>query len=270
MKKRIHGYMRNGLIILSISIASVLTGCILDTSSDKSSGMNLELDIEGTWYGTMTNRMTVSWSNFNSATEGEGEAYWVIKRKDDGSYDFPNCRGENKDVEVVGNTFVFNNVEYTVEGEDTIHAEINNSDSGQHRYYSIELNRVNKSTETIGALTGTWSNLNETTRSDNIVCAEITSSSLTTSNGDNMQQVTAFVGDGKDFSYLSTRTGTDTYDYVQIEYGDNELHGFSYNGFEEMQIDYDRSPEKGFNVAFLAKNQEAELSGNIVIEIKDY
>ena len=259
--------MKNRLLIIFIFIGGNLTGCIGDTSSDKSSYINQNFDIEGTWYGIVTNRVTVSWTDFNSASEGQSELYWVIKRNNDDSYDFPNCRGENKEIEVVDNTFVFEDIEYIVESEDVIRAEINNVDSGVHTYFSVELNRVNSSIESIGSITGTWSNLNDTTSSSDLICAEIGDVTLTTSNGDNIQEVIALVSNGQDFSYLSSRTGTNAHDYIQIEYDGNELHGFSYNGFEEMLIDYNTSPENGFNITFTARTQELDLSGNIIIEV---
>lgn len=259
--------MKNRLFILPICIGSMLAGCGSDTSENKSTHISQNFDIEGTWYGTVTNRTTVSWTDFNSASEGQSELYWVVKRKKDDSYDFPNCRGENKEIEVADNTFMFEGIEYIVESEDVIRAEINNEASGQYTYFSVELNRIDKSIDPIGNITGTWSNFNNDTSSSELICAEIASGTLTTSNGVNLQEVTALVSNGKNFSYLSSRTGTDIHDYLQIEYNDHELHGFSHNGFEEMLIDYNIKPENGFNIIFSAKNSELKLTGNIVIEL---
>ena len=124
-----------------------------------------------------------------------------------------------------------------------------------------------KDVKSIGRITGTWSEFDETTSSSDLFCAEIGDSTLTTSNGDNIQEVTVIVGTGDDFSYLSSRTGTDSHEYIKIDYGGNELHGFSYNGFEEMTIDYDISSETGFNVAFKAQKQNLALTGNIIVEL---
>ncbi len=259
--------MKSSLIILPVLIGCILIGCGGQSSPDNSSHIIQDSGIEGTWYGTVTNQVTVSWTGFNSASERQGELYWVIKRKSNGSYDFPNCRGENKDIEVVDSTFTFEDITYTIESDDVIRAEINREVSGQHVYVLIELNRINKDVKSIGSITGTWSEPNDTTNSSDIFCAEIGDNTLTTSNGDNIQEVTAFVGTGDDFSYLSSRTGTDSHEYIQIDYGGNELHGFSRNGFEKMEIDYDTSSESGFNVTFKAQKQNLELSGKIVVEL---
>lgn len=191
-------------------------------------------------------------SDFQSSSQTTTELYWVIKRKANGNLKVASCRAEDGEIDIVDSDFEFEGITYTIVSDDDIRAEVSQRNSEQYIYATIQLARINKSIDPIGYVSVDWQNTGKDSSSMvDIYCAEFNEVMSTNSNGSNIQEKNVIVGTSDSYVHLSSRSGTDTYEYIKVDYGNNNLDGFDYNGFDEMNINYDKNSDDGFSADFI-------------------
>lgn len=238
----------------------LLSGCELDIFEEDKNNQDNENDISGVWSGTQQTSISVSDSGFSSYQQSQSELHWVIRRKSDGTIEIPNCYNGYEEVEVINNAFTYKNIDYRIINEELITASVERS-GYTNLSTTIEMHRKSKDMNPIGEISGTWSEFGS--HATSIYCANISSVSISTSNGDNFSEDSITVHNGTDFSHLSIRTGTDAHKYIQIKYDNKGMNGFERNGFEYIEIEFPGAEKPFFG--FSAQEGANILEGRITL-----
>jgi hypothetical protein len=240
----------------------LLSGCELDIFEEDKNNQDNENDISGVWSGTQQTSMSVSDSGFSSYQQSQSELYWVIRRKSDGTIEIPNCYNGYEEVEVIKKAFTYKNIDYRIINEELITASVERS-GYTNISTTIEMHRKSKDMNPIGEISGTWSEYGNHTSTTPIYCANISSVSISTSNGDNFSEDSITVHNGTDYNRLSIRTGTDAHKYIKIKYNNKGMYGFERNGFEYIDIEFPGAEKPFFS--FSAQEGTNTLEGRITL-----
>jgi hypothetical protein len=240
----------------------LLSGCELDIFEEDKNNQDNENNISGVWSGTQQTSISVSDSGFSSYQQSQSELHWVIRRKSDGIIEIPNCYNGYEEIEVINNAFTYNDIDYRIINEERIIASVEII-GYTNISTTIDMHRKSKDMNPIGEISGTWSEYENHTVTTPIYCANISSLSISTSNGDNFSEETITVNNGTDFSYLSIRTGTDAHKYIQIKYDNKNMYGFERNGFEYIEIEFPGAERPYFS--FSAQEGMNTLEGRITL-----
>ncbi len=201
-------------------------------------------------------------SGFSSYQQSQSELHWVIRRKGDGTIENPNCYNGYEEVEVINNAFTYKNIDYRIINEELITASVERS-GYTNISTTIEMHRKSKDMKPIGEISGTWSEYGNHISTTPIYCANISSGSISTSNGDNFSEDSITVHNGTDYSHLSIRTGTNAHKYIQIKYDNKGMYGFERNGFEYIDIEFPGAEKPFFS--FSAQEGANTLEGRITL-----
>lgn len=244
------------------SLIIQISGCLHQDENNNNQQSNI--DIEGTWSGTINSSFNYYDESFSSETNSSSDVYFIIRKNSDGTYEFPDKLGNSYQVNITNNSFTANDIVYEIQNDSTITSHRTTSSYDRESSLAINLRKISTDAQPVGSVTKYWSGTNTDSSLQDINYAEYRSSNLTSTDGADITEIQVFINHGITYDYFSKRSGTDSHLYIDLQDTDKRLFGFDRN-ITNLEIDYFDITKTGFSVNFNVTIDGDSVVGSTVV-----